>query len=398
MKVVQRISVLGLAAFLSQSVFAVQGNLQSSSGFVASTVGGATVAQFTNEFDAVIDNPALMQMTKTKPGTHKFSLGFEYADYTNWFDATGTTWTKGKLNTAYIPFASYFYNINERVKFGTGIYGIGGTGFDYSNSIYLTKGTYAAISIPLAVSYKVTDDFNIGASLNIVLTSLTNNNFKQKNTSASAGTVAPSLGATYSFMKTWLVGADLTLGTTASFKNLYYVSSTQSNNVKIGTPLQFSLGIGDNSEHYSYGFKYRYINWKNTENYKQLDWVDQHTLSLGGQYCLSPEFVGRAGVYYVTSVYNKTSGVNGDETITYQGQSLSKKNRDFTNAMQYGIPQWQYAIGLGYKMTAKSIFDFGFVYEPNTSIKFTGTSAGAPYEWRKKNYNLQVFVTYSQEV
>lgn len=219
-----KMSGISLLALLSQSAWAVQGNLQSSSGFVASTVGGATVAQFTNEFDAVIDNPALMQLTKTSPGTHKFSLGIEYASYPNSFaiDAGGVknSYVKGKLDTAWIPFLAYFYNINDRFKFGTGLYAIGGTGYDYSKSVYVLKGEYAAASVPLAFSYKVSDAVNIGASLNIVATTLKSNNNAVKDTKANALTLAPSLGATLALPSSLLLGADVVMGTTAKYKKL----------------------------------------------------------------------------------------------------------------------------------------------------------------------------------
>ena len=401
MKYFLRASATACMGLTSLNLTAIQGNLQSSSGYVASSMGGATVAQFSNEFDAVIDNPALMQMTKTAPGAHKFSLGLEYASYPNKFQSTPNAEAKGKLDTAYIPFLGYFYNFSERMKFGTGLFAIGGTGWDYTNSsvaAYKTKGLYAAISVPLAMSYKVTDDFNVGVSLNLVYTQLSSNNFTLKDTKASSMSITPSFGASYALTNTWTLGADFGLGTTSKYKELLYTSATSAHDVKIGTPLQFSLGIGQNTEYYSFGFKYRFVNWKNTEYYKQLNWQDQHTFSLGGQYKAMQDLALRAGIYYVTSVYKDKSGVNGDQTIDFQGVSLPKFNRDFTNAMSFGIPQWQYAIGAGYMMAQKSELNFGFIYEPEASITFSGTKSTGAYEIKKKNSNLQIFFTFNQEV
>jgi len=398
---------LGLAVFLSPNLWAIQGNLQSSSGFVASTVGGATVAQFTNEFDAVIDNPSLMQMTKTSPGAHKFMLAVEYASYPNWFQTTpslnktgATGYAKGKIDKALIPFIGYFYNINEKLKFGTGIFGIGGTGYDYSDT-YGPKGTYAALSVPLAISYSVSEAFNLGASLNFVLTQLTGNNGGFKDKKAGSATIAPSVGASYALTKTLLLGADISLGTTATYKNFYYESATSAgHDLKIGTPLQFALGIGHNTEKYSVGFKYRFANWKNTENYKQLNWVDQHTFSVGGQYKVMDPLTLRAGIYYVTSVYKDKTDVNGDETIDFNGTKLPKFLRDYSNALMYGIPQWQYSLGAGYKVAEAAMLDFGVIYEPETSVSFKGTFTplGGAYEIQKKNPNLQVFLAFSHQV
>ena len=394
-------SILAIAA---QNAWAVQGNLQSSSGFVASTVGGATVAQFTNEFDAVIDNPAMMQFTKTSPGTHKFSLGLEFASYPNSFNYNNEGYQKGSRDTAYIPFAAYFYNINENFKFGTGLYAIGGTGYDYTSLPQDPEDVselYSEISIPLAVSYKICEQVNIGASLNLVGSQIEFNNFGAKSNTESAFNITPSVGATYNPGPV-VIGADFSLGTTATFKNLGYSTTTKSAyDVKVGTPTQFALGIGRNAETYSYGFKYRFVDWTNTENYKQLSWKNQHTFSLGGQYNLSDAFIGRAGLYYVTSVYQSSSNVSGDSQVTYQGQATPTYLIEFSNAMGYGMPQWQYALGAGYKITPKSIFDFGIVYEPQVAKTFSGSSTkfpGGTFSWQKKNSNLQIFLTFSQEV
>lgn len=389
---------VGLMLMLSSNLLAIQGSLTSSSGFVGSSIGGATVAQFTNEFDAVIDNPALMDYTKTKPGTHKFSLGFAWANYPNWIEGSpATSYTKGKRDSAYLPFIGYFYNINEKFKFGTGLYAIGGTGYDYPEP-YNQKGLYAAVSVPLAASYKVSDAFALGASLNLVLTQISSNNSGLKDTNGSSATATPAVGATYAITRSLLLGADVGLGTTAEFKNFYYpVDANNGYDLKIGTPLQASIGIGQNTENYSYGFKYRFINWKNTESYKQLGWADQHTFSLGGQYKFSDFWTGRAGIYHVTKVF-ETSGVNGAETITYGGQPLTKFFRDYANAIMNGMPQWQYALGGGYKIMDKSMLDFGLMYEPETLIKFTGSFASVPYYIKKKNSNIQMFLAYSHEV
>jgi len=413
MRQFQKVSAIGLVALLGQTAFAIQGNLQSSSGIVASSVAGATVAQFTNEFDAVIDNPALMEQTPTKPGTHRFALGIEYASYPNSFaiDSGGASnpYVKGKVDTAWIPFAGYFYNINERFKFATGFFAIGGTGYDYSNSVYKTKGTYKAASIPVGFSYKLNEMVAVGAALDIIYTQLTSNNFDttgahDKNANAIA--IAPSVGATLALPQSLLLGADLTLGTTSTYKNLYVVGPTykQSYDVKIGTPLEFSIGIGQNKKEYSIGFKYRFVNWANTENYKQLAWKNQSTFSVGGQYMLSDKFIGRAGIYYVTQVFGKMTGVNGDTTSEIQGVQTANVLRDFQNAMMYAAPQWQYALGAGY-IFGKSILDFGVLYEPEATIKFKGTTAGIPgffapgaYEIRKKNSNLQIFLAWGHQV
>lgn len=402
MRRILSILAIGLLMLPTQRTFAVQGNLQSSSGYVASSMGGATVAQFSNEFDAVIDNPALMQQTKTRAGTHKFSLGLEYAKYTNYFYASyvpgSSDYEKGKVDTAWIPFVGYFYNINENFKFGTGFFAIGGTGYDYSDTIYQTKGLYRAISIPLAISYRLSDMVNLGASLNLVYTDLSSNNFGASDKKASATNLTPGVGVTFAFPHSLLFGANLTLGTSSTFDGLYVVSG-QDYDVKVGTPLQFSLGLGQNTSSYSIGFKYRFVNWANTENYKQLDWKNQSTYSLGGSYNFAEQIVGRAGIYYVSTVYSETSNINGDAQQEIQGVMSPKYLRDHSNAMMYGIPQWQYAIGMGYKFNPKSILDFGIIYESEKSISFTGTSSiVGNYEVKKKNMNLQIFFTYSQEV
>jgi long-chain fatty acid transport protein len=332
-------------------------------------------------------------------------LALEFASYPNSFQTTPpppavkSGYVKGETDTALIPFIGYFYNINEKFKFGTGIFGIGGTGYDYKDT-YGVKGTYAALSVPLAVSYSVSEAFNLGASLNFVLTQLKSNNAGYtKDKTAGSATIAPSVGASYALTRTLLLGVDLALGTTATFKDFYYESAASSgHDLKIGTPLQFALGIGHNTEKYSVGFKYRLVNWKNTENYKQLDWVDQHTFSVGGQYKVTDPLTLRAGVYYVTSVYNKTSGVNGAEEVEFNGTKLSKYLRDFSNAMMYGIPQWQYALGAGYKLAQMSMLDFGMIYEPEASISFKGTTPLGAYEIQKKNSNLQIFLAYSHQV
>ena len=399
-----RLNVGLLFLCAAHTALAVQGNLLSSSGFVASTVGGATVAQFTNEFDAAIDNPALMEYTKTQPGTHKFSLGLEYAyspsSFAIDFGATHNPYVNSKLKAIWVPFLGYFYNISERFKFGTGIFVVGGAGTDFSGTIYKVKGTYSAISVPLALSYKLSEKINLGASLDIVVTRLTSNNSGIKNATSNAATAAASLGATFEGPKSIVLGLDYVGGTTATFKKLYYpVSANQSKDMKIGTPAQYSIGIGQNTSDYSWGLKYRYITWKDTANYRELDWVNQSTYSLGGQYKLMDKFTGRAGIYYVTSVYGETKNVNGDQSFSYQGSPITNFLRDSGNAMQFGTAQWQYGLGAGYQIGQKSNLDFGLVYEPETTIHFKGTTKlTGPYDIRKKDSVLYAFVAYSQEV
>lgn len=383
------------------TLWAVQGNLQSSSGYVASSMGGATVAQFSNEFDAVIDNPAMMQFSKTSPGTHKFSLGLEYAKYPNSFAIGDQDYEKGKLDSAYIPFVGYFYNFSDDIKFGSGLFALGGTGYNYEDSAPKTSSEYAAVTIPLAISFKISDQLNFGTSVNLVGAQAKFNNFGEKNTKANAFTATPSFGLSFD-PGPFVIGADFILGTTATFSKLGFdITDNSEYNIRVGTPSQLSLGLGRNYETFSYGFKYRYVVWEHTENYKQLGWKNQHTFSLGGQYSVCEEWIARAGLYYVSSVYPKTEGVDGDQMVTYQGHSTPKALIEFSNAMGYGMPQWQYALGAGYKMNQKSIIDFGILYEAEKELNFSGsfsTNASNTYKWRKKNSNLQIFLTYSQEV
>lgn len=398
----QRILAICLVLSLGQQVFAAQGNLQSSSGFVGSTVGGATVAQFTNEFDAVIDNPALMQFTKTAPNTNKFSFGIEYARFPTFLSASepmgNGTYVQSKFESGWIPFLGYFYHINNRWKFGTGVYVVGGSAWDYSDSIYKTKAIYAVVSMPLALSYKINKKFNLGASLNVILKQMTNDNFGIKSKSGTLVNLSGSVGVSYEVFSSIILGAALDTGATSTFKGML-VTPSSTNDVKIGTPMLISVGIAQNRKGYSIGFKYRTIRWATTENYKQLGWNNQNTISLGGRYNFNKKFIGRAGIYYVTSVYRETTNIDGDKTSTIQGTSAPNYTRDFVNAISYTSPQWNYALGAGYKITLKSILDFGIIYEPATTLKFSGTSRViGQYEIKKKNSNIGVFLMYSHEL
>ncbi len=404
MKTFIRMMVLLTAGMSGIHVYAVQGNLQSTAGFVGQSVGGANVAMFTNEADAVIENPAMMQFTKTAPGTHKFSLGVEYASYPNALSTNNQAYENGAQDAATIPFVGYFYNITDNVKFGTGLYAIGGTGYDYSKLPNGPKMLYRALSIPLAASYKVTEQFNLGLSLNIINTNIRYNNFGKKETDVSGYSLTPTFGATFEVDPSFVLGANFSLGSTIKYKDLSTFDGINFNDLKVGTPSIVALGFSHNISSLTYAFKYRLINWRNTSNYKELDWKDQHAFSFGGQYAFGPAFVLRAGLYYVTSVYNEMKDNNGDTKIDFQGQQLDVFFRDFQNAIAYGAPQMQYALGFGYKMFAKSNLDFGLILEPEATIEFTGKQTPSslnvtlPYSIQKKNSNIQAFVSLSYEM
>lgn len=394
-----------LATLSSTQIFAVQGNLQSSAGFVGQSVGGANVAMFTNESDATIENPAMMQFTKTAPGTHKFSLGLEYASYPNAMSLNDQAYETGAQDAATIPFASYFYNISDDIKFGTGIYAIGGTGYDYSD---LTnppglgaKMLYRALSIPLAVSYKAAEQWNLGLALNIIYADIQYNNYGAKDTKAKGFSATPTVGTSFAIVPSFILGADFSLGSTIKYKSLLF-NGVDSGDLKVGTPTQVAVGFSHTIESFTYAFKYRFINWKNTANYKELEWKNQNTYSLGGQYAIGDAFMLRAGFYYVSTVYNSMKDHNGDAPVDFQGQTINGLFRDFQNAIAYSAPQTQYALGFGYRMFAKSNLDFGLIFEPEATIEFTGTYSGSgvtlPYSIKKKNSNVQAFASISYEM
>ncbi len=292
-----------------------------------------------------------------------------------------------------IPAFGLIIPIDKQLTFGLGAYGIAGLGIDYAAGNGAGAGmipgsathtSYSQLRFAPGLSYKVSDEFSIGATLNLMYGALGLQFAGMSWPETASFGFGATVGASYALMKNFSIGvAYESPGWFQKYKfnasgvDLFGVSGHPA-----GTPLQgvdelafdmpqtATVGAGYTMGNLLVALDLQWINWSSQfgagkpkwtksdtgfwvgfGNSLDVDWKDQYVAKVGLQYSAKPVTV-RLGYNYGSEILSKTRGA---------------QNLAFPAIATHHI-----TAGLGFAFSDKFALNVSGMYSPEA--KFTSTS------------------------
>ncbi len=287
-----------------------------------------------------------------------------------------------------VPEVGIVNQINDKLTFGIGAFGVSGMGADYRNKgdEFLNLHTnFQFMRVIPALAYKVNDAISVSGAVHLAYGSL--------DMGASICPFSPpciNLGGGQS--QTYGIGAQLGVAYNMgdfAYAGLTYqspVSMTykrvfdsdldgQFEDFKLTQPQEFAFGVGVKPmDNFKVGMDIRWINWKGAKGYREFQWKDQWVIALGGEFKPTQKLALRAGYNYGKSPIR--GGVKDDttpnKTIPNFADPFSDFGIAFFNLVGFpAITEHHITLGLGYEFTKNFSIDLAYEHAFNKKVSAT---------------------------
>jgi Long-chain fatty acid transport protein len=261
-------------------------------------MGGIGVGVPVGPTDSIFRNPAWMSYYKG------FNLSFGGILFmpevkARFNNASATSQSKMFV----VPEVGIVDQINDKLTFGIGAFGVSGMGVDYRNepNLFRMHTNFQFMRVIPTLAYKVNDAISVSGAIHLAYGSL------------DMGAVMPGGNAGGGQSQTYGIGAQLGVAynmgnfvyaglTYQSPVNMTYKRVFDSNNdnifedFKLTQPQELAFGVGVKPmDNLKVGVDLRWINWKNAKGYKEFQWKDQWVIALGGEFKPTQKLALRAG-------------------------------------------------------------------------------------------------------
>jgi Long-chain fatty acid transport protein len=355
-------------------------------------MGGIGVGMPVGPTDSIFRNPAWMTYYKG------FNLSFGgilfmpevKAKFNN---ASATSKSKVFL----VPEVGIVHQINDKLTFGIGAFGVSGMGVDYrnkGNELLNMHTNLQFMRIIPALAYKVNDAISVSGAIHLAYGSLDMGAYL----CAPGGSPCWNAGGGQS--QTYGIGAQLGIAynmgdfvyaglTYQSPVNMTYkrVFDSDGNgtfeDLKLTQPQEIAFGVGVKlMDNLKVGMDIRWINWKNAKGYKEFQWKDQWVIALGGEFKPTQKLALRAGYNYGKSPIR--GGAKDNTTYNNKIPNFDAQFSDFQIAMfnLIGFPaisEHHITLGLGYEFTKNFSIDLAYEHAFNKKVSATD-NAGTTVE------------------
>ncbi len=287
-----------------------------------------------------------------------------------------------------VPEVGIVNQINDKLTFGIGAFGVSGLGVDYRNKdqrFANTHTTFQFMRVIPALAYKVNDAISVSGAVHLAYGSLDLGAFL----CAPGGSPCWNAGGGQS--QTYGVGAQLgvayNLGdfvyaglTYQSPVNMTYkrVFDTNNDNIfedfKLTQPLELAFGVGVKPmDNFKVGMDIRLINWKKAKGYKDFQWKDQLVIALGGEFKPTQKLALRAGYNYGKSpIRGGAKNLMNANSIPNFAAPFSDFEIAFFNLIGFpAITEHHVTLGLGYEFTKNFSIDLAYEHAFNKKVSAT---------------------------
>ena len=351
-------------------------------GPISRAMGGAGVAAPQDAVSAIFANPAAACFSPYCPGSSVDFAG-------TWFNPNvdgktvnnslpppfpiPTAEAESQLNPFVVPAIGVSTPINEKLRFGIGMYGVSGLGADYKGTslppIYTQLQT---MKFAPNLAWLITPDFSVGASVEVVWQNL---DLGQGATHDYA--LGLQLGVLYRLGK-FNIGASYTTPESVTHKNVsdFNDPSGELYDLEIESPHTFKFGVAFEPntsvllEVYS-----RWYGWGSAAGYKDFGWDDQWVFGIGGQWRLADRWALRLGYNYGETPLKDNTGFNPFGNTDVQGVPVNNVNYELLRVIGFpAIAEHHFTAGFGFDITKSWILNLSFMYSPEET--FSESSAG----------------------
>jgi long-chain fatty acid transport protein len=342
-------------------------------------MGGIGVGMPVGPTDSIFRNPAWMTYYKG------FNLSFggilffpEVKAKTNFNLRTGVPAPTPASATSeskmfVVPEVGIVHQINDKLTFGIGAFGVSGMGVDYRNKDPLLNNANTNLQfmriIP-TLAYKVNDAISVSGAVHLAYGSLD----MGAGQSQTHG-IGAQLGVAYN--RGDFVYAGLTY---QSPVNMTYkrVLDTNNDNVfedlKLTQPQELAFGVGVKPmDNLKVGMDLRWINWKNAKGYKEFQWNDQWVIGLGGEFKPTQKLALRAGYNYGKSpIRGGAKNPLNANNIPNFADPFSDFRIAVLNLIGFpAITEHHITLGLGYEFTKNFGIDLAYKHAFNKKVSAT---------------------------
>ena len=284
-----------------------------------------------------------------------------------------TAEAESQLNPFVVPAIGVSTPINEKLRFGIGMYGVSGLGADYKGTslppIYTQLQT---MKFAPNLAWLITPDFSVGASVEVVWQNL---DLGQGATHDYA--LGLQLGVLYRLGK-FNIGASYTTPESVTHKNVsdFNDPSGELYDLEIESPHTFKFGVAFEPntsvllEVYS-----RWYGWGSAAGYKDFGWDDQWVFGIGGQWRLADRWALRLGYNYGETPLKDNTGFNPFGNTDVQGVPVNNVNYELLRVIGFpAIAEHHFTAGFGFDITKSWVLNLSFMYSPEET--FSESSAG----------------------
>ncbi len=354
-------------------------------------MGGIGVGMPVGPTDTIFRNPAWMSYYKGFNMSFGGILFFpEVKAKSNITGTEASATSKSKMFV--VPEVGIVHQINDKLTFGIGAFGVSGMGVDYRNNSGLLNmhTNFQFMRVIPTLAYKVNDAISVSGAVHLAYGSL--------DMGAKLCTPPPSVvcwNASGGQSQTYGIGAQLGVAynvgdfvyaglTYQSPVNMTYKRVFDSNgneqfeDFKLTQPLELAFGVGVKPmDNLKVGMDIRWINWKNAKGYKNFQWKDQWVIALGGEFKPMQKLALRAGYNYGKSPIR---GGAKDTTRNKTIPNFTAPFSDFDIAMfnLIGFPaitEHHITLGLGYEFTKNFGIDLAYKHAFNKKVRATAGTA-----------------------
>lgn len=391
-RVVLAIAVIGILA--PSSAYPTNGMRMIGFGASQVAMGGAAVA-LPLDAASVIVNPAGMSELG-----HRIDFGGSWFKPTVKYEASeiaqvpapgfavaSNASLQSQRGASPVPALGMVLPVNDQFVFGLGAYGVSGMGVDYAGNLYngmsgpaVTFTSYSQMRFAPGMSWKVSDQLSLGATLNVAWATMGFNVASgvgqvPHETSSSFG-VGGTLGARYAPLEWFTVAAAYESRT--KFEDFSFnVPARTALDLATGQQVSLPAGVDklafDQPQSVTVGFAtnpwtplmlavdVQWINWSQTngKNLPQyttsvgampwnMNWSDQVVLKVGAQYKVLPSLALRAGYNY--------------------GKSPLDASRTFENIAFPAVAEHHITAGFGLNLSQKFSFNLAAMYVPEAKL------------------------------
>jgi long-chain fatty acid transport protein len=352
-------------------------------GPISRAMGGGGVAAPQDSISAIFANPAAICFGPFCPGSSVDIAA-------TWFDPTVNGKFSGtvpgpfslegesELKPFVVPAVGLTAPINQRLRFGVGLFGVSGLGADYKGTQIAPPNTPDILYTQLQtlkfapnVAYLITPDFSLGMSVEVVW-----QNLDLGEGSSHGYTLGAQIGALY-HIGAFNIGASYITPEGVNHENVYDLDGDGTfDDLKIQSPQTFKFGVAyQPNTTWLIEANTRWYNWSSTDGYGDFDWEDQWVFAIGGQYRPIERLALRLGYNYGKTPVKDNSGFNPAGTVDVQGKAVNTLNYETLRVLGFpALAEQHFTGGVGINLTDNWILNLSLMYSPKNSLK--ETSAG----------------------
>jgi len=342
-------------------------------------MGGIGVGMPVGPTDSIFRNPAWMSYYKG------FNMSFggillmpEVKAESNFITGTTTSATS-QSKMFVVPEVGIVHQINDKLTFGMGAFGVSSMGVDYRNKgddLLNRHTTFQFMRVIPTLAYKVNDAISVSGAVHLAYGSLDmganlcdpNNPARCWNASGGQSQtygIGAQLGVAYNMGDFVYAGLTYQSPVNMTYKRVFDSDGDgQFEDLKLTQPLELAFGVGVKPmDNLKVGMDIRWINWKNAKGYKEFQWKDQWVIALGGEFKPTQKLALRAGYNYGKSPIR--GGVKDDTTANNRIPNFDAQYTDFDIAVfnLIGFPaitEHHITLGLGYEFTKNFSIDLAY--------------------------------------